>query len=259
MAAQQARVAPRGTAPESAADRCCGVDGDALAVVLHDLNNAVGAIAGFVLLLRNVAGRVDKVSRYATFIAAASWEAGYLVAQLEDLAAAPRPGDGLGDGAISIAAAGAVADLSGVLRRSVEGEQERAAAYGRAIRLDLPASLPAARGDAGALATVTTDLLVSATRHAPSGSTVVVSAAREDSRVAVRFAAPGPLLPDDCLPLLFRREHVRQVRRRGMRLGLGLSLVRAASLAESNGWRVAAHSPVPGRADGVLLEVALPA
>ncbi|MBN1426849.1 MAG: HAMP domain-containing protein [Anaerolineae bacterium] len=99
-----------------------------------------------------------------------------------------------------------------------------------------------APGDPDRLAQVIDNLVDNAIRHAPDGSEVTVSVAREHSDVRCAVSDHGPGIPAQHLPLIFERFY-RVDASRGRHTGgagLGLAIVRALVLAQ--GGQVSAHS-----------------
>ena len=91
------------------------------------------------------------------------------------------------------------------LRDSVEGARAKAEASGIALSVDLPAEAPTMAFDRTRIAQVVGNLLDNAVRHTPTGGTVTVSAAIQESGASVTVADTGEGIPADVLPFVIRQ------------------------------------------------------
>ena len=128
---------------------------------------------------------------------------------------------------------------------------------GVTVEKDVPADLPAVRGDAAALRRVITNLVANATKFAAAGKWVAVRAARGGKgRVVLRVEDRGPGIPRDERQRVFEpfyRSHARE-RNDIPGAGLGLSLVRHVVRAHGGDVRIEARD-----GGGTAVVVELPA
>ena len=123
------------------------------------------------------------------------------------------------------------------------------------IAVDLPPDLPRVMVEARRVTQVLDNLFANAARHAPAGSPIRVSAAREGSHVAVSVTDEGDGVPPERLAALFRG-------RAGMNPGEttpggpGLGLAICKGLVEAHGGRIRAESAGEGR--GLRVTFTLP-
>lgn len=230
-----------------------GTLGEVAALVAHDLNNTLAAIAGFVPLLGTVSDKPEKVTQYAGFLGASAWEAQYIAGQLQDLARLLRAGkEGFG-------AAGRV-DPHAALQQAARAVSQAALATGDARRVDVQPPTGAScfvAADAVLLGRALTDLLLAAWRNAPGRSVLAARVETAPAGVVISVSGPGPALPAETTAAIFTVAGLVALTRRGQRFGVGLGLVRAAAVAEAFGGRARAVSPAADGA-GVRLELHLP-
>jgi signal transduction histidine kinase len=147
-------------------------------------------------------------------------------------------------------------DLDAVAREVVD--RFRPIAVPRGISIDLDSDPPVvARADRDRVAQVLANYLSNAIRHAPPGSTIVVSAVMGEGTVGLAVSDRGPGLAADQLEAVFERFYrIDPARSRAAGgSGIGLAIVRA--LAEAMGGRAWAESPGPG--SGATFRLELPA
>jgi signal transduction histidine kinase len=128
----------------------------------------------------------------------------------------------------------------------------------RGIAIDLGSDPPVvARADRDRVAQVLANYLSNAIRHAPSGSTIVVSATMNEETATLAVTDQGPGLAAEELEAIFERFYrIDPARSRAAGgSGIGLAIVRA--LAEAMGGRAWAESPGPG--SGATFRLELPA
>lgn len=132
----------------------------------------------------------------------------------------------------------------------------RARLAGRDVRIDVPPGLPLIRVDFPLFQQVLSNLLDNAGKFAPAGTTVTVSARREDTDVLIEVIDEGPGVPPDDLERIFDKFYrVKRLDRQVAGTGLGLSICRG--IVEAHGGRIAARSPVKdGR--GAAFTIRLP-
>jgi two-component system sensor histidine kinase BaeS len=144
-------------------------------------------------------------------------------------------------------------DLAAVAREVVDRFSPLAAPRGMAIVLRADPAI--ARADRDRVAQVLANYLSNALRHAPDGSTIVISATAGDSTVRLGVTDRGPGLAADQLETVFERFYrIDPARSRAAGgSGIGLAIVRA--LAEAMGGRAWAESAGPGTGATFLLEM----
>jgi signal transduction histidine kinase len=108
-------------------------------------------------------------------------------------------------------------------------------------------------GDRDALKQVLLILVDNALVHTSPGTTIEMTAAISDGRVAIRVRDTGPGIAPDALPHIFERFYRGQVSRSGTGTGLGLSI--AKELVKAQGGTISVESQV-GR--GSAFTVTLP-
>ena len=120
---------------------------------------------------------------------------------------------------------------------------------GHRVEVDLPPDLPRVAADRQRTLQVLERLISNAASHSPEGTTIVVSARREDPHVAVCVADRGRGISALPLPLLFSRLSRREAGDGGSRSGaggesLGLSVCRG--IVEAHGGRIRIESDGSG-------------
>ena len=128
------------------------------------------------------------------------------------------------------------------LRESVEGARAKAEASGIALNIDLPAEAPKMAFDRTRIAQVVGNLLDNAVRHTPTGGTVTVSAAVQESGASVTVADTGEGIPADVLPFVFDRFYRADPSRSRATGGAGLGLTIARKLVEAHGGSIRVES-----------------
>lgn len=144
-------------------------------------------------------------------------------------------------------------DLAAVAQEVVDRFSPLAAP--RSIAITLGSDLVIARADRDRVAQVLANYLSNALRHAPDGSTIVISATVGDATVRLGVTDRGPGLAGDELEAVFERFYrIDPARSRAAGgSGIGLAIVRA--LAEAMGGRAWAESAGPGTGATFLLEL----
>ena len=122
------------------------------------------------------------------------------------------------------------------------------------LDIDLAPDLPLVMADARRIVQVIVNLLSNAARHSPEETAIRVTAALEDSEVAISIVDAGRGIPSEHLPRLFRRisradGNDRDLdsgfrRNDGSDSGLGLAICRG--IVEAHGGRIRAESGGPG-------------
>ena len=116
------------------------------------------------------------------------------------------------------------------------------------LHVDLSAGLPWVMADRLRIVQVINNLLSNAARHSDEASTILVTAVRQGSHVAVSVDDDGRGVSADRLPHLFRRfTHIEGDERRSDLEGTGLGLSICKGIVEAHGGRIWAESDGPGR------------
>jgi two-component system OmpR family sensor kinase len=167
-----------------------------------------------------------------------------LLASVDDGAAFLRPGE---------------MNLADVLSAAVRSFGAQAAARGVTVNMEASEHLPIV-ADAGRIRQAADNLIHNAIRHAPSGSTVAVTAraSPESDRPAllIEVRDQGPGFPADFLPHAFERFRRADAARSRSAGGAGLGLAIVAAIAGAHGGRVVADNPAGG---GARVRIELPA
>lgn len=148
----------------------------------------------------------------------------------------------------------APADLTTVLRRSLEGFRHRADALNVSLRLYAPERLMGTVDDAR-LRQIVDNLVDNALRFSPAGSEVGVHLAAQEEFLALEVVDAGPGFPPDFLPHAFERFRRPDHHRGHGDGGAGLGLAIVDALVEAHGGQVTAANRSQG---GALVRVELP-
>jgi two-component system OmpR family sensor kinase len=146
--------------------------------------------------------------------------------------------------------------LPDLLAAAARGAGARATARGVTVAVHSPAALTVV-ADPDRLRQAVDNLLDNATRHAPSGSVVEITAsANSTGMTTVEVADRGPGFPVEFLPTAFERFHRADAARTrdGGGTGLGLSIV--AAITEAHGGHATAGNRAGG---GATVTLELPA
>ena len=115
------------------------------------------------------------------------------------------------------------------------------------IRIDLPPDLPRVMADRQRIVQVLHNLLTNAARHSPDLVALEVGATREGVHVAISVSDQGRGVPQERLPLLFRKHKAfDRVDGDGSPRGYGLGLSICKGLVDAHGGRIWAESGVTG-------------
>lgn len=146
-------------------------------------------------------------------------------------------------------------DLRGVVDAAACAFEDRLAAFGLALGIDLPRDAVPVEGDARRLIQVLNNLLENSVRYTDRGGRVEVrvSASGAHAHVDVMDSAPG--VPVEALPRLFDRLYRVEASRNRKSGGAGLGLALAKGLVEAQGGQVVAQASPFG---GVWIRVSLP-
>lgn len=132
----------------------------------------------------------------------------------------------------------------------------RAETRGHTLQIDIPGDVPLMPVDPVQLGQVFTNLITNSIKYAPAGTTVRISARKQDDALlVVSVENDSPALPVDDLPRIFdkfyRVTHADKV----MGTGLGLSVCKG--IIEAHGGAMWAENR-PGSAQGVIFHFTLP-
>jgi signal transduction histidine kinase len=225
---------------------------DFLANVSHELKTPLTSIQGFAQAIRDgAANSPDAVHRSAGIIFDEAERMRRLVADLLELARWDASPHTLNRAAL---------DLRLLLTTVTERFVPRATEKTVQLKLDLPGTLPAMRGDADRLAQVFTNLVDNALKHTPAGGIIAVAASSAPEGVQITVTDNGPGIPRDDLPRVFERFYqVDKSRARPAGGGVGLGLAITKEIVEAHGGAIGVESVVGmGTRFTVRLPVALP-
>ncbi|HEX9462100.1 MAG TPA: sensor histidine kinase KdpD [Alphaproteobacteria bacterium] len=146
------------------------------------------------------------------------------------------------------------AELGDLVSTAVGATRARLA--GREVRIDLEPGLPLIRVDFVLFEQVLLNLLDNAAKYAPPGSTVKITARREDDNVVIEVIDDGPGVPPPDLERIFDKFYrVRGGERQVAGTGLGLSISRG--IVDAHGGQITARSPV-AMGHGAAFTIRLP-
>jgi signal transduction histidine kinase len=147
-------------------------------------------------------------------------------------------------------------DVARVIDEAIRGLRSEARDRGVTINVQSNGSLPAVRGDAGALRSAVQNVIGNAVKYSAAGTTVDVDAGVSGSAVQIRVVDRGLGIDADDLPHVFKPFHRgrRAVEAQIRGTGIGLSVVR--HVIDAHGGQVRIDSR-PG--DGTTVVVSLPA
>ena len=213
-----------------------------LGLVGHELREPLAAIRGSAVTLLEDAAALDP-AEMREFHRIIVEQSGHMRGLIGDLLDAGR----IDTGTLSVSPEPSeVADLVERARDTFIGGGGR-----HGIVVDLPVGLARAMADHRRIVQVLNNLFANAARHAPESSPIRVSAARENSHVAVAVADEGRGLEPELLARFFDK-HAKD----GTKAGHGLGLAICKGLVEAHGGRIRAESDGPGR--GTTVTFTLP-
>jgi two-component system sensor histidine kinase KdpD len=209
-----------------------------LSSLSHDLRTPLAAILGSVTTLRELGEAMPAEAR-ADLLVAIEEETGRLSRYVANLLAMTRLEAG-------VAVKRDWIDVADVLRAAAV--RARAAFPGQALDLSLPPALPLVRADAALLEQALFNLIENATRHAPAGAPVILSAAADAETVAMAVEDSGPGVE----PKLQERIFDKFFTTAPSGAGLGLAICRG--VVEAFGGTIALEKPTatPGGARFVI-------
>ncbi len=217
-----------------------------IAVTSHELRTPVTVIRGYAdTLVERWDSLSDAARREAVFVV--GQRARELARLVDRLLNAASDVAGLVDGI-----SGVPFDPAAALRDATD---ELNPELRRVLRINLPDSLPAVRGDRGSLATVLTELATNASKYSPEWVDVELTAGADAQTVWFRIADRGLGIRPEHAERAFERFWQLETgdQRRYGGVGLGLYLVRRI-VERQNGW----VSLRPRDGGGSVAEVRLP-
>lgn len=128
-------------------------------------------------------------------------------------------------------------DLQRLLREVADDMSPVASSHGQSLILELPSSLPLARGDEGRLRQVVLNLLSNASKFTPEGGRIVLRAGEDDASLVVEVQDTGHGITAEEQQRLFEPYH-RLESDRDHLSGLGLGLALCKTLVELHGGRI---------------------
>ncbi|MGZ3475733.1 MAG: PAS domain S-box protein [Polyangiales bacterium] len=201
------------------------------AVVAHDLQQPLNAIALQAQLLGRSAGATDAVRRSAEHIGASARRLDRMVRDLMDLSRID---------ASRLEIIPAPVDIGAVVRSSVDRAKVQFA--DRRLELHVESGLPTVLADADRLAQVLDNLLGNAVKYGDRTAPIGVDAARTADEISIAVTNRGPAVPPEQLATLFRRFQRTDAAKRSGVKGVGLGLYISRGLVEAHGGRLEAES-----------------
>ena len=118
---------------------------------------------------------------------------------------------------------------------------------GNSVEVDLPPDLPPVAADRQRVVQVVANLLANASKYSPASSLITVTAAQQDSHVAVSVTDEGRGVSAEELPQLFRKFlRIKGADGKTEVGGEGLGLAICKGIVEAHGGRIWAESDGPG-------------
>jgi len=128
-------------------------------------------------------------------------------------------------------------DLGRLLREVADDMSPMASSQGQSLILELPSSLPLARGDEGRLRQVVLNLLSNASKFTPEGGRIVLRARKDDASFVVEVQDTGYGMTAEEQQRLFEPYHRLESDREHLS-GLGLGLALCKMLVELHGGQI---------------------
>jgi len=140
-------------------------------------------------------------------------------------------------------------DIRKTMSAAAEGIRDRLAKDGIALVIDADPDIGSFTADERRVRQVLFNLLANAVGFSPAGSTVTLSAQRQDSAIVLAVTDSGPGIPEEMQDRVFNRFETNSLGSGHRGAGLGLSIVR--SFVELHGGSVAIDSEI-GRGTTVI-------
>ena len=220
-----------------------------LAILSHELRNALAPVANALLILR-LAQETDSPvpTKARNLIERQVGHLSHLVDDLQEISSIGTGGMRLQPGMV---------DLRLVVERSVEAVMSAHAHRKHQVSVSLPAEAVWLDADAIRLEQVVVNLLSNAASFTENGGRIAVEVDRAEDRAELRVTDSGMGIAPEMLPLVFdlftRAPSARVHARRGM--GIGLNIVKR--IVELHGGTVVARSAGPGAGSEFIVSLPL--
>jgi PAS domain S-box-containing protein len=221
-----------------------------LAILSHELRNAIAPVANALLILRLTQEAEGNVpNRARTLIERQVGHLSHLVDDLQEISS-------IGTGRMRLQPG--LVDLRQVVRRSVEGVMSAHAHRKHHVSLLIPDEAVWLDADAIRLEQVVVNLLSNAAKYTQDGGSITVTLVPADDRAVLRVADNGIGIAPEMLPCVFdlfaRSERARDYSRGG--LGIGLNVVK--QIVEMHGGSVEARSAGEGAGSEFVVSLPVP-
>lgn len=209
---------------------------DFVANVSHELKTPLTAIQGFAETL--LAGALDDPQNNRRFLEIIREHAARLGRVTDDLLKLARIEAGKMEVQFSSV------NLADLVETCAETTLLKAAQKQIALHVDIPATMPAVRGDGGLLHEVLQNLLDNAVQYTPTGGKIDVSASLRDGAAFITVADTGIGIPAVDQERIFERFYRVDAARSREVGGTGLGLSIAKHIVEAHGGRIWVESEV---------------
>jgi two-component system phosphate regulon sensor histidine kinase PhoR len=209
---------------------------DFVANVSHEFKTPLTAIQGFAETLLN--GALDDTANRNRFVEIIREHAWRLARLTDDLLKLSR----IEAGRLELEMR--AIRVEGLVSSCVETARLKASTKSIEIRVDLPVSIPAVRGDGAQLAEVLQNLLDNAVLYTPSGGTIDVKAGTEGKEVVFTVLDTGIGIPESDLERIFERFYRVDSARSREAGGTGLGLAIARHIVDAHSGRIWVESAV---------------
>jgi two-component system phosphate regulon sensor histidine kinase PhoR len=207
---------------------------DFVANVSHEFKTPLTAIQGFTETL--LGGALDDAANRRRFLEIIREHARRLARLTDDLLTLSRVEAGKLELQVT------AVDVAELVNGCVETTRLQAEQKELRLTAELPADLPALRGDAGRLAEILQNLLDNAVQYTPAGGRITISAAAEGGTVRLQVTDSGIGIPQHEQQRIFERFYRVDAARSREAGGTGLGLSIARHLAEAHGGRIEVRS-----------------
>ncbi|MGH7858588.1 MAG: sensor histidine kinase, partial [Candidatus Binatia bacterium] len=203
---------------------------DFVAMLTHDIKNPLGAVSGYVSLLREEDPPPAEAREILARIEAANQTALLLATNFLDVSTIEASG-------VTISAR--PTDVGDLLRRILSEQRSQAETKGVDLALDARLDLPTLQADPGLLGRIFTNLIDNAIKFTPRGGAVRASARADgEGHLEVVVEDTGAGIPPDAMGRIFQR--YSRASSRSDSTGLGLYIVR--TFTEAHGGTVFAEN-----------------
>lgn len=221
-----------------------------LAILSHELRNAIAPVANALLVLRLAQEAENNVPNKArSLIERQVGHLSHLVDDLQEISS-------IGTGRMRLQPG--LVDLVQVVRRSVEGVMSAHAHREHRVSLSIPDQPVWLDADAIRLEQVVVNLLSNAAKYTPNGGHITVTLVPADDRAVLRVVDSGigiaPAMLTSVFDLFARTEGARNYSRDG--LGIGLNVVKR--IVEMHGGSVDARSEGEGAGSEFIVSLPMP-